>query len=255
MNLQRSLFALTATAVALGAAPDARAFSIGGHLNETEFHNSGHEIALSAESRIGLPGYGEFELDIHGINDNGGFYNLDQDQFDWVSGEAVDFSLNFNSTAQLLTYTVGGVDLFANTVENAFSDLFVRTATRKAGSSMVVNNLKIKDGSTGGAFVDIAETAEFACTVAEECDSFWESSQYLHIDDVVGDFTLTGQSIMSWSPDNVPTRSQLAYQIKLIAGEAEAPTPTTAAIPEPTSAAAIAVIGGSLALWKRRRQA
>ena len=101
MIFNRSSAAIAATTLGLGAiaglvAPQANAFSVGGHYNGTEFDALGLEVPWAAESRIGR--VGDHELNIHDITNSAS--NREQANYDqWVSGEAVDFSLVFDSDA------------------------------------------------------------------------------------------------------------------------------------------------------------
>jgi hypothetical protein len=233
---------LVATVGAIAAiAMPAQAFTLAGAMSAQEFEDLDPEVDLSAESRwgSGTVGGNTFELDIHAINDSGGFYNLDQDEFAWQKGEAVDFSLVFDGNA--LSYTVGGVNLFTEQVADNYSELFIRTSARSEGSSIQLQNLSFTNGSSA-ALPGVGS----ACSGGVDCGFF--DAEYFHITDIAGAFTLTGQSIMDWSDSAKPTQSRLAYQVKLVAGD-----PGSADVPEPGMAIALAGLG--LGLLSRRRLA
>ena len=208
-----SLIAMTGTA---------QAFTIGGHLNGQEFDDLGLDIPWAAESRIGR--VGDHELNIHDHTNSA--QNRVQANYDnWVSGEAVDFSLVFDSVLDTLTYTVAGIELSKTEIfEDNFSDLYIRTTARKEGTSMVVDNLFLQDEVMGSS---IAETSSASCSGGVGCGYF--DSEYLHIGNIVGDFTLTGQSTMSWSGTQ-PKNSNLAYQIKLVEGGGSVDVPEPASM-------------------------
>ncbi|NMG61246.1 PEP-CTERM sorting domain-containing protein, partial [Geitlerinema sp. P-1104] len=207
LSLSLPLFGIALTA------PQANAFSIAGHLDgEQAFKDLGVETPWAAESRIG--GSSTYEVDIHDSD-----FNVTHKDFEWENGEAYDFSLSFDGSE--LVYDVAGVIVTQAVSQNSFSDLLIRTTARQTGNSAEVKNLFLNG-------VEISETSFFQCQDASGCN-FWNSSQYLHITDVSGPFTLTGTSVFSWEGDR-PTRSNLAYQIKLVEGGDSQPVPEPASI-------------------------
>ncbi|MBP0001798.1 MAG: PEP-CTERM sorting domain-containing protein [Cyanobacteria bacterium SID2] len=232
---------LAALGLAL-CATEAKAFSIGGHLNgEREFGALDREIAWAAESRIGVAGAADYEIDIH----NSDWSIVPHQEFDWVNGEEVSFKLEF--TGSQLIYTVGdSVTVDRNVTQDNFSELFIRTTARLDGSSVVVKDLMLSDAAMSST---LGVTSEFACNNPSGC-GYYDSSQYLHITDVSGAFTLTGTSIFSWDEAKVPTRSRLAYQIKLVEGMPS----DTPSVPEPTSALALGLVAGTAARLKHRQR-
>ncbi|NEO17763.1 MULTISPECIES: PEP-CTERM sorting domain-containing protein [unclassified Moorena] len=250
MMTRNLLLSLGVSALGLAFTPfGASAFTIVGDLSETEFQNLAPEISLSAESRFGSGTIGgnTFELDIHKVNASGGFTNLDQKEFNWVSGEAVDFLLEFDGISQL-TYTVGDVVLSSTVTEDNFSDLFLRTSARKDNSSIVLSNLMLTDSAMSASLPD----ASNVCSNPNDCGFF--DAQYLHISNVLGAFSLTGQSTMTWSEENRPTQSRLAYQVKLVAGEPGDKPPVDVPEPATMSVFSLGVIGLVLTGSRRRHQ-
>ncbi|MGC9505281.1 PEP-CTERM sorting domain-containing protein [Baaleninema sp.] len=238
LGLSLSLATLSLAA----SATSASAFSISGHLNgEAEFEALNPDISWAAESRIGVSGAADYEIDIH----NSDWSVVPHQEYDWVNGQEVDFSLEFNGSS--LIYTVGdSVTVSQDVTQNNFSELLIRTTARKNGSSAIVKNLSLADSMMSAA---LSETSEFACTDPNGC-GYYDSSQYLHITDITGAFTLTGTSIFSWDENNAPTRSRLAYQVKLVEGSGN---PPTSSVPEPTSILALGLTAGLAAQLKRRR--
>jgi hypothetical protein len=232
---------MAATAGLLGAiAAPASAFTLGGALSAQTFEDLNPNVDISAESRWGSGSVGgnTFELDLHKVNDGGGFYNVDQKEFGWQSGEAVDFALDFDGSQ--LTYTVGGTILSTSTVADNYSELFIRTAAYTQDSSIQLQNLSFTNGSSA-ALGDLGS----ACAIGESCGFL--DAEYFHIKDIAGAFSLTGQSILTWGATN-PSQSRLAYQVKLVAGDGG----STADVPEP--AMTIALGGVALGMLARRRQ-
>jgi len=234
------LGAIAGTALSLAAmGSTAEAFTIGGTLDGAEFDALGLEIPWAAETRIGR--VGDDEINIHDITNSA--ENRVQANYDsWVSGQAVDFSLVFDSVANTLTYTVAGIEVQKTSIlEEYFSDLYIRTSARVEGSSIVVDNLFLQDAQMSSA---IAATSTATCAGGVGCG--YVDAEYLHISDIVGSFTLTGKSTMTWDASNKPKNSQLAYQIKLVEGEPEVE------VPEPTALLALGAVG-LLAAGQRRR--
>ncbi|MGK7924939.1 MAG: choice-of-anchor W domain-containing protein [Spirulina sp.] len=216
----------------------ARAFTLGGTLSEQQFQDSGTEISWAAETRIG--GVTTTEINIHDSTNSS--QNRVEDHYDsFVSGIPVDFSLAFDSLANTLTYTVAGVEVEkTNVLEDSFSDLYIRTSAYVEDTHILVDNLFLQDEFMSGS---IANVADSSCLGGVGC-GFW-SSEYLHIGDIVGDFTLTGRSTMTWG-DTKPNNSKLAYQIKLIEKKD---------VPEPTSLSLLSLsLAGLLVAGKRRKK-
>jgi len=211
--------ATTTTLSLMAMTSAAQAFTIGGHLNGAEFDDLELHIPWAAESRIGR--VGDHELNIHDHTNSA--QNRVQANYDnWVSGEAVDFSLAFDSQLNTLTYTVDGIELRKTEIfEDNFSDLYIRTSARKDETSMLVDNLFLSDENMSSS---IAESSSASCSGGSGCG--YVDAEYLHIAGIVGDFTLTGQSTMTWGAKK-PNNSNLAYQIKLVEVPVQVPEPAT----------------------------
>ncbi|MDJ1176606.1 PEP-CTERM sorting domain-containing protein [Roseofilum capinflatum] len=233
--------ATTTTLSLLSMTSAAQAFTIGGHLNGAEFDDLGLDIPWAAESRIGR--VGDHELNIHDHTNSS--QNRVQANYDsWVSGEAVDFSLAFDSLLNTLTYTVAGIELSKTEIfEDNFSDLYIRTSARKEGTSMVVDNLFLSDETMSSA---IGAFSSASCSSGVGCG--YVDADYLHIGNIVGDFTLTGQSTMTWLEGAKPNNSNLAYQIKLVEGD------PGVSVPEPATLSLFSLGLVGLLAGRKRRQ-
>lgn len=230
----------TTTTLSLMATSAAQAFTIGGHYNGAEFDELGLDIPWAAESRIGR--VGDHELNIHDHTNSA--QNRVQANYDnWVSGEAVDFSLAFDRLLNTLTYTVDGIELSKTEIfEDNFSDLYIRTSARQEGTSMVVDNLFLSDETMSSSIGDLSSAS---CSGGVGCGYF--DADYLHISDIVGDFTLTGQSTMTWLGAK-PNNSNLAYQIKLVEGD------PGVSVPEPATLSVFSLGLVGLFASRKRRQ-
>lgn len=133
--------------------------------------------------------------------------------FSWVSGQVVPFTMNYSPLNNgTLTYTLGGQTITSSNLTessrfpNGINTLYLRTRSAD-NSSLTLQNLVV-DGtpltnlfSTGNNVVD-----------------------YLQVSELDGNFTLTGEAILSWTGE-APTRSALAFQVK--GGYGAVPEPLT----------------------------
>ncbi|NJR68279.1 MAG: PEP-CTERM sorting domain-containing protein [Synechococcales cyanobacterium CRU_2_2] len=151
-----------------------------------------------------------------------------QAQFAWVSGQVVNFSLEYDGS--VVKYSVGNQLLSTTTFSGRATDLFIRTRAANQ-SSIRLGNLMLTD-ATGA--LSIANTGS-----AGSDDS---DIDYVRLQGLTGPFTITGSSVMSWT-GTAPTQSALIYQFKV---------GTSTAVPEPASLAAIALIGAAGLNLRRR---
>ncbi len=228
------------TAAALAIAPNAEAFTRYGSLTAQEFEDRNVEVVLSPESRWGDGGVSArtHEVNIHRSD----FSTADQSNYRWENGEAVNFSVVFDGI-NTLTYTIGDTVLQTTEVEDNFSDLYLRTSAYRAGSSMTLTNMTFSNGGTTEAIDDVASVCDSGC-------GFFDASYY-HIGDIVGAFSLTGQSMMSWDEEGpLPTNSRLAYQVKLVYGDGD-----IVSTPEPGSMLGLAGLAlGAITAGKGKKK-
>ncbi|MCW6038705.1 PEP-CTERM sorting domain-containing protein [Spirulina subsalsa FACHB-351] len=208
MGYKQTAIALSLTALGLILGNSAaEAFTLNRY-TQTEFEALGLNLPWqwTAESRIGR--VGDHQVNIHDSTNS--HLNREQANYDWVSGQAVDFSLTFDSVAKTLTYIVGDVELSkTNLGVSSFSDLLIRTVAYEYDSRMALMGLSLTDEQGSGR---LGWTFNQGCRWGQNCDT---TPKYLHISDIVGSFTLTGQSVMSWKDCAIPVNSELAYQLKL----------------------------------------
>jgi hypothetical protein len=150
-----------------------------------------------AEGRIGdRGGNATFELDL-------GQSTSDPDveaNYDWQNGVPESFSLAYDYSTGLVTFSLGGEVLTYTTPYVGFGDIFIRTRANPAGSSIAVYGL-VLDGQS------IADTS--TSTGSGGLDILWISG----IGGTSG-FLLEGTVAMSWSA-STPTHSNLAFQVKV----------------------------------------
>lgn len=121
-------------------------------------------------------------------------------QYEWPNGTPVPWTLTYNGTTNLVTFTVNGVALQYTPPLSGFTEIFVRTRAVNAGTGIVVNGLTV-DG-------------EVVSDVSQALGSSGLDILWIHGGSVSDGFTLTGQTTMSWAGAR-PSQSQLAFQIKV----------------------------------------
>ena len=136
-----------------------------------------------------------FEIDLGGDTGN----PATTAQYGWPNGAAVSWSLSYDHTTDLVTFTVDGISLSYTTPLEGFSDIFVRARAVNDGSAILVDNL-VLDGVTVG---------DGSTATGNGLDILWIAGGTLF-----DGFTITGQTTMSWT-GTMPTQSRLAFQIKV----------------------------------------
>lgn len=251
MNSRQPLFALAVSTLGFFILPSAaRAFGVS-YVNSTRaytnddnaFNALNPNLAFVAEGRIGSNTIGgnTYELDFHGTNPSNPTQTSAQGEFKWSNGGATAFSLSYDALTKAIVYTVGNVILKSVANSNPVTDIFIRTRAVNANTSILANNLLLNGIAVPGS--SLAASAG-------------DGIEYLRLSGLnpLKNFSLTGESIMSWS-GAAPTQSRLAYQIKVgtaLAGS-DAVTQVSEAVPEPTTMLGLAVGGASLAAMRKRR--
>jgi hypothetical protein len=151
-------------------------------------------------------------------------------EHNWVNGQAVDFSLEYDGTNAV--YKVGNM-----TVNGAFNggatDLFLRTRAADKTTSLF-SNLKFQDASGTMTPMNLSSAGAGSSDV-----------DYLRIGKIQGAFKLSGKTTLSWTGAR-PSNSNLIAQIK--AG-------TSKSTPEPATLGALAfVVGSAIGLKRRQRK-
>ncbi|KAM3097142.1 choice-of-anchor W domain-containing protein [Phormidesmis sp. 146-35] len=187
-----------------------------------------------AQSRIGNNATnGTQEIDL--LNPKNNLLPVDQKQRQWTSGQAVDFSLEYDGS--LVKYIVGNQTISSNVFSGAVSDIFFRTRAA-ANSSMLLSNLVFSD----------AKSKNLAITNVLSSGSTSSDVDYLQLSKISGAFKLTGKSTMTWAGTR-PNNSALAYQLKV------GTTPIQKKVPEPGTIAALMLIGLAIAGSKKAKAA
>lgn len=223
--------ALASTLGILGQGLSAQAASlVPGNISDTQFNQlitSGQfSETFVTSARIG--GASTYELGV--LDPQNGLAPDQQDEFDWISGDTVSFSLEYDGSE--IKYSVGNQLLSTTAFSGPVTELFFRT--RAADNSAVsLSNLMLTDGTGLLTLGNLSSAGSGGSDV-----------DYLQVDDVTGAFKITGDSVMSWS-GAAPQQSELIFQIKAGTG--------AQAVPEPTSMAAIALFS-TAALKLRRRK-
>lgn len=242
-TMLKALLSTSAVTVGfLGLTASAQAFTVNtAPLTDADFNtllSSGTFTELFvAESRAGNgQTNGDYEFSINQpIPAGGGFpgpFAGATGQRQWVSGQAVDFSLSYNAITGEIAYTVGGATLSAVTSGSA-NEIYLRTrAQGRSGtnfSAMTLQNLML---DAGQGFQSVADLSSSAAGTDSDVD-------YLIISGLAGSFTLTGQQILSWD-GLLPNGSRLASQIKVgIGPETEDPE----SVPEPAALLGLLLAG------------
>ncbi|MEM6260782.1 MAG: choice-of-anchor W domain-containing protein [Planctomycetota bacterium] len=226
--------AVAALAVSAFALP---AFAAGIHTEQVASDSDMNAMILSkpwvVEGRFGNnnANNGDWEQGIWDPNSV-----ADQDNFSWVSGNAVDFTLAFTAGTNLVEFTLSDTaQQLTRTVmsfeEDGFNTLFLRTRATRDNSSILLDEL-VLDG------MDVGDTS-FASG-----DDDGLGILKIAMDGLDDGFILTGQATMIWS-DPTPRGSHLAFQIKATETEMNV-------IPTPTAAAA-GILGIATLCLRRRR--
>ncbi len=141
-------------------------------------------------------------------------------QFVWGNGVAQPFTLSYDAGNDAIQFQVGNNTL-NYTVADAINGIYIRTRATNLGTGITVDNFTLNGDPIPGA----------SSTVGNGADYFFITGNQL-----LNGFTLTGDATLSW--ENLPSQSQLAFQIKLTI-----PTPGTVGL---------LAMGGLVATRRRR---
>jgi hypothetical protein len=174
-------------------------------------------------ARIGDAGAATYEMGLLRPNQS----VAGQKQYQWNSGTAVDFSLEYDGA--LVKYKLGDEIISSMEFTGDASDLFLRTRSA-TNSTSLFSNLKLQDGSGTLAIADLTSSGN-------------GDVDYLRLGKLQGAFKLSGQTTMSWTGAR-PTNSSLIAQVKV--GNSKA-------VPEPANVAALGLFGLLATVIRQRR--
>jgi hypothetical protein len=150
-----------------------------------------------------------------------------QKEYQWQSGQAVDFSLEYNGS--MMKYKVDNQEISSSEFKGNASDLFLRTRSA-ANSTSLFSNLQLQDD-------------DGVLSIANLTSSGNGDVDYLRLGKLKGAFKLTGKTTLSWT-GNRPTQSSLIAQVKV---------GTSKSVPEPASVAALGLVGALAAAMRKRK--
>lgn len=199
-----SLVSGVASAATVTSLPDFTDDQFDGLINSGEFTE-----VFVAEGRIGNNSLNLAEREL-GINDKAGT-PMQSAQFVWGNGTVYDFTLEY--TGSTVNYNVGGTLLSSTAFTEPIDTIYIRT--KETANSNVRLNLDSLN------------------TFSAPSDGDSDNVDYVLVEDISAPFTLTGTVSFDWTGDQ-PTRSNLAYQIKV---------GTSEPVPEP-----LTILGSGVAL-------
>jgi hypothetical protein len=120
-------------------------------------------------------------------------------QYGWPNGTAVKWTLTYDHTTNLVTFTVDGISLHYTTPLSGFTDIFLRTRAVDEGSDILVDNL-VLDGENVG---------DNSTATGNGLDILWISGGSLN-----DGFTMTGKTTMSWTGSQ-PAQPRLSFQFNV----------------------------------------
>ncbi|MBO3463902.1 PEP-CTERM sorting domain-containing protein [Aetokthonos hydrillicola Thurmond2011] len=187
-----------------------------------------------AEGRIGNNSLNDAEREL-GINRNARALvapgePVASGQFVWGNGTPVDFTLNY--TGSTINYTVGGQTLTTTAFNGPVNDIYLRTFATQ-NSTATLSDLVFKDLTTTNTKFTIGSLSSTGTSTPD--------TDYLEITDISDPFEITGKVALSWTGIQPPTRSNLAYQIK-VGGSSSVP-PIPRQVPESGTTGAILLTG------------
>jgi len=165
--------------------------------SNNDYKNVVTNTSFKSTGRFGNNSYwGSYELGA------GKSWSSQKKQFHWAKNCAQYFSMEYNSSANMITYTAGSTSL-NYTLTDGFTDIFIKTRAAKKGSWITIDNLLL-NGET---------IADYSYA-----DYYGDKEDYLHIASPVlrDNFILEGYSTMYWLNNKLPTNSRLSYEMTLV---------------------------------------
>jgi hypothetical protein len=237
VRYRKSLLVLFLTLLGLFLAPHSvKAFTLvnrtgftDADFNKLEDQGAFQELFV-AEGRIGNNSLNDAEREL-GINRNDRDPNLPglpvtSGQFVWGNGKTENFTLKY--TGSSVDYIVGNQTLSTTEFSGPVSDIFLRTFAID-NSTAKLSNLVFSDLQNPNNKFTIGNLSSSGTSSGFD-------TNYLQISDISAPFEITGQVLLSWT-GQTPTRSNLAYQIKV--GNSS----SSRQVPEPGTTGALLLTG------------
>lgn len=150
-----------------------------------------------SEGRIGdLGGAATFELDLG--NDTGA--PAVTAQHDWQSGSSEPFTIDYDNSTGLVTFTLGGKTLQYTTGYSDFDVIFIRGRAVETETSVSVDGIEV-DGES-------IDDSVLASGSGNGLDIL-----LIYGVDLNDGFTLNATAVLTWTGEP-PTQSRLAFQVK-----------------------------------------
>ena len=149
-------------------------------------------------------------------------------QYNWAKNTRTPFSLTYDDADGRVTF-VNGPEGNRRTLAWLLDDwaasdadgLFLRAAASKNNSSLTLDNLRLRADSVGGEWLTITSPGDATTPAVLRADgpnlTTSPSSNTLGITgvDLQQGFTLTGESVWTWSDATPPRQSAAAFQVKV----------------------------------------
>jgi hypothetical protein len=126
-------------------------------------------------------------------------------QFVWGNGTPVDFTLDY--TGSTVNYTVGGQTLSTTAFNDPVNDIYFRTYATQ-NSAVSFSDVVFKDLTATNTKFPIGNLSSTGTSNSTD-------TKYLEVIDISEPFEITGKVSLSWTGAEPPTRSNLAYEIKV----------------------------------------
>jgi hypothetical protein len=154
----------------------------------------------------------------------------------WTKGSPVSFELSYDDVSNLLTFTVGA-SVLNWALDAKISELYLRSAAFKTGSSVALTNLTL-DGQSVGA--DVIATGPSSRDLLRVRSA-----------DLLDGFSFKGLVTFDWDSSvaaNIPLRSNAAFQIKM------SDAPVVVPLPAPLLAGGVLLASVAGVRMARRRR-
>ncbi|PSF39507.1 hypothetical protein C7H19_01585 [Aphanothece hegewaldii CCALA 016] len=137
----------------------------------------------------------------------------------WPKNVSVPITITYNNGNA--SFSFNNQTISANNVTeaarfpNGLNTIYIRTRSNNDGSTIQLNNISITD-SLGTFTTNLNALSNNSLNV-----------DYLKIEGINGNFTLTANATFGWTTSSSPTDSRLAFQVKMGANPQAVPEPLT----------------------------